>query len=85
MSTFWVEPYLLEQGDMIVAIARAYNDEGWSLFSDENTVGAEIQVVPHSPTESPILVSQAETSITIEMPTVSGGNTGGAAILSYNL
>ncbi len=37
------------------------------------------------PTSSPILISQSESTITVEMPVLSGSDTGSSPILSYNL
>ena len=41
--------------------------------------------VPLKPLSSPTLVSQSTTSITVQMPDVTGTQTGGSAITSYNL
>lgn len=78
-------PFNLLQGDLIVAHVRASNAYGDGDFSDPNTTGLSVQTVPHKPLLAPVLVSQSETSITVQMPEIVGDNTGGSDILSYNL
>jgi len=85
MTTFVESPYLLSQGDPIVAQVRARNAFGWGDWSDPNSSGAIVQQRPQTPPSAPELVSQAETSITVKMPDVLGANTGGSVLLSYNL
>lgn len=45
------EPYLLEQGALVVAKVKAFNLNGWSPLSLQNTIGATIQVEPHKMTQ----------------------------------
>lgn len=58
---------------------------GPSELSDPNTTGVTVQQIPMAPSLAPIMISQAETSITVQMPQVSGLDTGGSPITSYNL
>ena len=79
------EPLLLVQGDLIVAKVRARNSIGWGAISDTNTDGQTTQQKPISPTEAPILISQAETALTVSMPEITDTDTGGSDILTYHL
>jgi len=85
MAILLAEPYSLEQGNMIVAHVRASNSFGNGAFSDPNASGLTVQKVPSVPVNAPVLISQAETSITVQMPEIVGQDTGGSDILSYNL
>lgn len=78
-------PLLLLQGDLITLRVRAYNQIGWSAYSDPNTSGVMAEERPSTPLSAPVLVSQAESTITLEMPEIFGHSTGGSEILSYNL
>ena len=78
-------PLLMLQGDLITLRVRAYNKIGWSAYSDSNTSGVKAEEKPSTPVASPILISQAESTITLEMPEITGQSTGGSEILSYNL
>jgi hypothetical protein len=79
------EPLLLVQGDLIVAKVRARNSIGWGDISDTNTGGQTTQQKPISPTAAPILISQAETALTVTMPEITDTDTGGSDILTYHL
>ena len=85
MNLLVEDPFFLEQGDLIVITVQAVNDIGASEVSDPNAVGVEMQQAPTTPPSAPIMVSQAETSITVQMPEVTGLDTGGSPITSYNL
>ena len=85
MSVFMQLPYLLIQGDAIVAQASAMNEIGWSPESNPNTIGSNVETIPGQPMTAPTMVSQSPTSISVFMPDVSGLLTGGSAITSYNL
>jgi hypothetical protein len=85
MATIRASPISLEQDDKIVVQVQAKNNQGWSTVSEPNVVGSIVETIPHNPSAIPILVSQAETSITVTMPIVSGTFTGGAPLISYNL
>ena len=41
--------------------------------------------MPLTPSLAPIQISTTTTSITVQMPDITGTNTGGSPILSYNL
>jgi len=73
------------QGDLIVVQARAINGVGPGEFSDSNTFGVTMQQAPLTPTLAPIMVSQAETTVTVELPEITGINAGGSPIISYHL
>lgn len=79
-------PYNLVYGDLVVAKVKARNSIGWSVeYSDENTVGAHIQVLPSKmgdPTEG---LATDDTRIQVRWEALAGDQTGGSAILSYNL
>ena len=53
MTVLIEAPFLLEEGDTVVAIVEALNEIGYSEPSEENTSGAVIQVVPHAPATIP--------------------------------
>jgi hypothetical protein len=61
MSVLVAEPFMLEQGSLIVAKVGAANLLGTSDYSDENSVGAVIQTVPHTPALGPIRGEQTST------------------------
>jgi hypothetical protein len=79
-------PYSLEFTDLVVAKIRARNSIGWANeYSDENTYGAHIQVLPvqmGNPFEG---LLTDDTRIQVNWEALTGDDTGGAAILSYNL
>jgi hypothetical protein len=87
MSTLIASPFSLSEGDAIVAIARAENIVGWSAdFSDPNTgIDVTVQQEPATPPTAVALVSQSESSVTVQMPTLASSYTGGSDITSYNL
>lgn len=41
------EPYSLVQGDIVKAQVQARNVNGWGPLSNQNTIGALVQVEPH--------------------------------------
>ena len=79
------EPFELKQGDPIAVVARAINTIGEGELSDPNAVGVSMQQTPATPSSAPELISQAETSVTVLMPEITGIDTGGSSITSYNL
>jgi hypothetical protein len=85
MGLLLVDPFFLEQGDMIVVIGRAVNSAGAGDYSDPNETGIIMEMTPTTPPDAPIMISQAETTITVQMPEINGVDTGGSPILSYNL
>lgn len=78
-------PLLLEYNDLIVAKVRANNAFGWGEYSLANTEGILTEQKPSSPSLAPILISQAETALTVEITAIEGIDTGGSEILSYNI
>jgi hypothetical protein len=76
---------LLVYGDTIVAKVRARNSIGWGAYSNPNTEGQTTQQKPSIPSLAPVLISQAETALTVSMPEMTGSETGGSDILSYHL
>ena len=78
-------PLLLVQGDLITAKVRAFNSIGWGEYSPANTQGQAVEALPAIPTFAPIMISQSETAITVELPEIYGANSGGSEILTYNL
>lgn len=79
-------PYLLTLNNLVVAKARARNVWGYGAYSESNTAGAYIQTEPNAPS-SPVLdiVVSTLTQIKVDWSSVTGLNTGGSAITSYNL
>jgi hypothetical protein len=53
MSVLTSAPYLLSEGNIVVATIETLNEIGYSDPSDENLTGAVIQTVPHPPTLKP--------------------------------
>ena len=77
-------PFLLEEGDTVVAIVEALNEIDYSEPSEENQSGAVIQVVPHAPLTIPTRGGQTGTS-QIEVHFDEITEDGGSPILSYAL
>jgi hypothetical protein len=50
MTAFRLEPYLMDQGDIVKAKVIAFNERGQSLQSNENSSGSEIEIEPHQVT-----------------------------------
>lgn len=70
----------------MVAIVRSRNSIGWSKeYSDENDVGAQIQVLPSQMSEPVEGIATDDTRIQIDWSELTEEMTGGSAILSYNL
>jgi hypothetical protein len=87
MTSLLASPYSLSQGDPIIAIVKAQNSIGWaSDFSADNSVlDLTVQVVPLVPSQGPLLISQGVSQLTVSMPEITGTDTGGSDITSYNL
>jgi hypothetical protein len=47
MEVLRTVPFSLVQGAVVKAIVKAYNENGWSTYSESNTVGALVEFVPH--------------------------------------
>ena len=88
-----ISTYSLAQGDSIVAQVRMQNNNGWSSLSSSSTNNPLVQVVPHKPSSPPVRVySQLQptdtnygTVLTISCPELSGTDTGGSTITSYQI
>ena len=52
----------LAEGDLIVAAVEVLNIIGYSIASAENTVGALVQVVPHTPPAAPTRGTSTDTT-----------------------
>lgn len=79
-------PYSLEYNDLVVVKIRARNSIGMAIeFSDENTLGARIQVVPSKMQNVFEGAATDDTRIQINWNSLTGDQTGGTTILSYNL
>lgn len=79
-------PYSLAYNDLVVAKVRSRNSIDWSEeYSDENTVGARIQVLPSRMADPYEGLSTDDTRIQVNWVALVGDDTGGTAILSYNL
>ena len=84
MTVLTSSTYNYQQGETIIFTVTAYNEIGSSI-SIANTGNSLGEVVPLTPSTAPVLVTTTTTSITVQMPIISGSNTGGSSILSYNL
>jgi hypothetical protein len=75
------------QGNLVRAKIAASNSIGEGPFSLDNSNGALIIVLPHTPPTGPQrdVATSTQTSIGVFMPTIEGIKTGGSAILSYSL
>jgi len=85
ISALTTGPYLLEQGDLVAAVVNAYNIEGWGPVSTVNSVGALIEVIPKKMAAPTSGSTTLENQINVEWLALTGTNTGGKAITSYNL
>jgi hypothetical protein len=84
MSIFLTAPYSYSQGDLIIVAVSAINIKGPSTPSIANTAGALASIVPLQ-MNAPTIVSKTDDSVEISWSSLTGTNTGGMAILSYNL
>lgn len=88
MINFIQEPFLLEQGDLVVAIIKAQNAVGWSDFSDQNYFGVNIQTKPMSAPESLVVdtVNSNQHQIIVTVPEVTDIElVGGSEVTLYSL
>ena len=85
MIAFRQLPFLLEQDDLIVAIAQAGNEIGRSPYSEPSTSTVIVSQSPRKPSSSPLMVLQDIMQIVVSMPAVTGFLTGSSTLLSYNL
>lgn len=86
MSVFTSAPYFIAVGDPIVAEVEAYNAQGYSTPSSDNTGGATAMTAPQS---APTPVNGASTSSTQVEITWSGISTspanGGSTVTDYKI
>lgn len=88
-----VSVYGLTRGDEIVAAIKVYNDNGPSEQSSESTNNPTVQVAPLTPPTAPysayepLAVGSVDygTRMIVKVDELSGDNTGGAAITSYQV
>jgi hypothetical protein len=78
-------PFLLQQGDLIVAIGQSTNEIGTSPFNAPSISTILVSQPPWKPPAAPTMIQQAITFISVSMSEVTGLLTGGSPILSYNL
>lgn len=85
LASLVASPFLLVQGDQIIAKVRASNSVGWGAYSSYSYNGALVVAVPKAPLAAPVRYSpgSTQTSTRVDMPTISGFNAGGLPILSY--
>lgn len=70
----------------MIAIIRSRNAIGWSEeASDVNEVGAQIQVLPSQMSDPFEGIATDDTRVQVNWNELTEHNTGGSAILSYNL
>jgi hypothetical protein len=85
MATLRSAPYSLLQGTIVKAVIKAQNINGWSSFSFPNSTGALVEYVPaqmNTPTNG---LTTNELQIQVNWAALTGVNTGGSTITSYNL
>ena len=76
----------LTQGTLISVKVSAINSRGAGDFSDPNTSGAVVEIVPWQPSTTPRRGSQTtETQLEVTWDYLTGLSTGGSTILSYEL
>jgi hypothetical protein len=88
LSSLTAAPFSLPLGAEVVAKVRAQNTLGDGDYSADSSGSALIVTIPNAPAAVPYRneATCTETSITINMPVVSGQtDTGGLSILSYKL
>ena len=85
-SVLRVEPYNLVYNDLVIAKVLSRNSIDWAEeYSDENTEGALIQVLPSVMADPYEGLATDDTRIQVNWASLTGNDTGGTAILSYNL
>lgn len=88
-----IATYSLSQGDSIVAQVRTWNSNGFSAFSPSSTNNPVVFVAPLKPPSAPVRVyselqptdANYGTTLTISVPELTGTNTGGSPIISYQV
>lgn len=89
MSILTASPYLLIQGDEVVAQVLAANmlgDSAYSALSSSQTTKAYVQIKPHKPALGPSRGDNTSTDqIEVDIAALTDTNTGGSAITSYQI
>lgn len=76
----------LSQGYLITARVRALNTNGWALRSQENIIGALIQVAPHKvETVFYDVANSSNTQIILQWNEPEGVSTGGSETTGYTV
>lgn len=83
--TLRAEPFNLAQGASVHAVVRAVNLIGEGSYSEPNSVGAIIEDLPGQMATPLRGTSTSETQLHITWTELTGTDTGGAAIDSYNV
>lgn len=87
LATLTGAPFNLVQGDQVLVKVRAFNSLYSSDYSNPSASATYIVAKPQKPSSPPIRNHDlsTKTSIRIDVPTVSGTNTGGLQITSYKI
>lgn len=86
LTTLGASPYSLAYGASIIATVKVTNGKGDSSTSGETSSPPTMQVVPSAPSVAPIRdAATAGTTMVVTMTALTGDDTGGADITSYNL
>jgi hypothetical protein len=90
MSILTATPFSLSQADLVIARMSASNVVGASSYSDEaedvSLTYGDVRTVPHTPPSSPTRGSLSSIdAIEVEIQELTGLETGGDEILSYNI
>jgi hypothetical protein len=78
-------PYNLDYPDLVVAKVKSRNINGWSDFSDTNTVGAQIKTEPATMTIPRRGALTSQFQIHIEWDALTGDDLKGSIVTSYYL
>lgn len=79
------DPYLLELNEIVKAQVRSYNYNGWSSYSDINSIGGQIQTEPAQVTQPERGDQTSYNQVHIIWTGLVGDETGGSPITSYYL
>lgn len=85
MTTLRAEPFGLDFSDLVIAKIYVSNKIGRGPESALNTEGVHIQTEPIIPPTAPIVIYYDEYSVRLSIETLIGDQTGGSAILYYDL
>ena len=86
MTVLMQAPYNLAQGSNVIVKITATNVVGSSIASNVNGAPyVTISTVPNTPSSSPVISDLSESYISVLMPGIVAGSTGGSPITSYAL